>query len=139
MEALGINLGFFLAQLINFLVFVVVLYFAAWKPLLKSSPVQVKRGVVKAGKRRFKGKQFGCLFIRPRPGSESASVGVVSGTGITGMHLTNTRPYLYAGYGLPDLTLFSWDDDAKGSVRLLGCGFFGIDWQIDTGDFEWVK
>lgn len=35
MEALGINGGFLLAQLLNFGLFAVVMYFAAWRPLLK--------------------------------------------------------------------------------------------------------
>ncbi len=35
MEALGINLGFFLVQLLNFVILVVVLYAWAYKPILK--------------------------------------------------------------------------------------------------------
>lgn len=35
MEALGINLGFFLVQVLNFLILVVVLYAWAYKPILK--------------------------------------------------------------------------------------------------------
>ena len=35
MEALGINLGFFLVQLLNFLILVVVLYAWAYRPILK--------------------------------------------------------------------------------------------------------
>ena len=35
MEALGINLGFFLVQLLNFLILVVILYAWAYKPILK--------------------------------------------------------------------------------------------------------
>src|SRR3972149_8583050 len=35
MEALGINLGFFLVQLLNFLILVVILYAWAYKPILR--------------------------------------------------------------------------------------------------------
>ncbi len=106
----------------------------AWRHLLKESPVQVTGGSVSAGGRTFKGNAFACLFVRPRPGSDSASVGVVSGSGLQGMRLTDTRPYLYAGYAFPDLTLFTY---SEGECRLLGCGFFGEDWSIGSGEFEW--
>jgi poly(3-hydroxybutyrate) depolymerase len=45
---------------------------AAWKALLADSPVQVKRGAVRLGEREIKGKDLGCLFVRPRPGSGRA-------------------------------------------------------------------
>ena len=35
MESLGINLGFFLVQVLNFLILVIVLYAWAYKPILK--------------------------------------------------------------------------------------------------------
>jgi poly(3-hydroxybutyrate) depolymerase len=111
----------------------------AWKPLLGDSPVQVNKDFIAAGGRRIVGKDLACLFLRPRPKSASACVGVVSGTGILGMRLTNTRSYLYAGYALPDLVVFD-SGVAKGGgegVRL--AGFFGLDWSLDGGEFLWAE
>ncbi len=109
----------------------------AWKSLLAESPVLVDKDFVKAGGKRIKGKDLACLFIRPRRDSEVACVGVVSGTGIQGMRLTNTRPYLSAGYALPDMIVFN-ADVGKGSGRGIKlAGFFGLDWGVESGGFIW--
>jgi dienelactone hydrolase len=105
----------------------------AWKALLGESDVQVGRGYIDAGGRRFEGKDLACLFLKPRPKSDSACVGVVSGTGILGMRLTNTRPYLYAGYALPDFVVFGPGTAAGGGIKM--AGFFGPDWTAASGDF----
>ena len=52
---------------------------AAWPVLLGDSPVQVRRGQVRIGGRTVSGDGLACLFCRPRPGSDRASVGVVAG------------------------------------------------------------
>jgi hypothetical protein len=54
---------------------------AHWGALLADSPVQVTRGEVRVGDRKESGDDLTCLFVRPRPVSATASVGVVSGTG----------------------------------------------------------
>jgi hypothetical protein len=109
----------------------------AWKALLGDSPVQVTRGFVAAAGKKVEGKDLACLFLRPRPGSETASVGVVSGTGLLGMRLTNTRSYLYAGYALPDLVVYNSDVARSEGRGLKLAGFFGNDWSFDTGEFLW--
>src|SRR5262249_25505377 len=53
----------------------------AWGELLKDSPVQVRRGTVTVGERKLTREDLACLFLRPRPGSDRACVGVVGGTG----------------------------------------------------------
>jgi hypothetical protein len=107
----------------------------AWKPLLGGGPVVVDRGFVIAGGTRLEGKDLACLFLRPRPGSDTACVAAVSGTGILGMRLTNTRPYLYAGFALPDLLVFD-ARVAQGSGKGLKlAGFFGTDWGVESGEF----
>ncbi|MCX6576451.1 MAG: hypothetical protein NTV82_08690 [Candidatus Aminicenantes bacterium] len=61
----------------------------------------------------------------------------MAGTGIQGMRLTNTRPYLSAGYALPDMIVFN-ADVAKGSGRGIKlAGFFGLDWGVESGEFIW--
>ncbi len=70
-------------------------------------------------------------------GSSEASEAVVGGTGIEGMRLTDTRPYLYAGYALPDFTLISALCRGGNQAGLIGAGFFGNDWTIVNGEFQW--
>ncbi len=108
---------------------------SAWSKLLGSSPVQVSEGSMKIGSKEFKGNDLGCLFIRPRKGSKIASVGVVSGSGIEGMKLTDRRPYLYSGYAFPDLMLFNKGFPLKGADGVLAAGFFGLDWSVKHGEF----
>jgi pimeloyl-ACP methyl ester carboxylesterase len=70
---------------------------AAWPVLLGASPVQVRRGQVKFGARTVSGEDLACLFVRPRPGSDQASVAAVSGSGLTGLRLTERLPYFTSG------------------------------------------
>ncbi len=108
---------------------------AAWKALLADSPVQVGRGFVQAGPERITGRDLAVLFLRPRPGSATACVGVVSGTGPQGMRLTNARPYLLAGYALPDLVVFDSGRGRPEGGGLRLAGFFGADWGWAGGEF----
>jgi hypothetical protein len=110
---------------------------AAWKSLLGDSPVQVQRGRVHIGDREVKGDDLACLFLRPRPGSDRASVGVVAGTGLVGMRLTDRLPYFIAGVAYPDVTLLGPEVLREGSRAVRVAGFFGADWQIETGEFSW--
>lgn len=109
----------------------------AWKKLLNDSPVQVGNGFVSIGTKRFSGSQLGCIFVRPRSGSENASIAVIGGSGLIGMKLTTRIPYLNPGIGLPDFTLFNSDLVTKGEEGILVTGFFGLDWSVENGDFIW--
>ncbi|MHC4066050.1 MAG: carboxylesterase family protein, partial [Planctomycetota bacterium] len=70
---------------------------AAWKALLPDSPIVVRRGRVRIGQRKLTADHLACLFIRPRPGSPQASIGVVAGTGLVGMRLADRLPYFVSG------------------------------------------
>ena len=109
----------------------------AWNALLNNSPVVVKRGQIKIRDRSLKGDDLGCLFIRPRPNSDIACVGVVSGTGIMGMRMTERRPYLAPGYAYPDLMIFNSDMLTKKIEGVKVAGFFGLDWSVEKGEFVW--
>ncbi|MDG3004977.1 prolyl oligopeptidase family serine peptidase [Paludisphaera mucosa] len=109
---------------------------AAWRPLLGEGPVQVDRGVVRVGDREVKGDDLACLFIRPRPGSDVASVGVVAGTGARGMRLSATLPYFVSGTGFPDLAIVRGGDGAR-PPHAVAAGYFGEDWGVDSGEFAW--
>ncbi|WP_242130801.1 carboxylesterase family protein [Aestuariivivens marinum] len=110
---------------------------AAWDVLLKDCPIQVKDyGVNFNGKMVF-GNQWGMYFIVPRKDSDKASVGVVTATGSKGMKAAYMNHYLVNGTTFPDVLLFD-DSVLTEGMRAVKCaGFFGNDWSIERGDFEW--
>jgi pimeloyl-ACP methyl ester carboxylesterase len=110
---------------------------AAWAALLGDSPVQVKSGLVKLGDHETKGDDLGCIFVRPRPGSDVAAVGAVAGTGIKGMRLTDRLPYFVSGIAYPDCVLLGSEVWTKGLSGVKAAGFFGNDWTIEHGEFVW--
>ena len=110
---------------------------AAWSTLLADSPVQVRRGSVRIGRRELSGDDLACLFVRPRPDSKQAAVAVVSGTGMSGLRLTERLPYFLSGVAYPDCSVFSAHDLENGDAALQTAGFFGIDWGVDSGEFAW--
>jgi pimeloyl-ACP methyl ester carboxylesterase len=110
---------------------------AAWSALLGKGPVQVKSGSVVVGGRETKGDDLGCLFVRPRPGSDVASVGAVCGTGVKGMRLTDRLPFFVSGVGYPDCVLFGPEGLTKGLAGVKAAGFFGNDWSVEHGEFAW--
>lgn len=110
---------------------------AAWDPLLAASPVQVRRGSIRLGDREIPGEDLACLFLRPRPGSDRAAVGVIAGSGLAGMRLTDRLSYFLAGVGYPDCTVLGPEVLVQGSVGVRAAGFFGLDWSVESGEFAW--
>jgi hypothetical protein len=110
---------------------------AAWTRLLSSSPVQVRRGRIEFGERVESGDDLACLFVRPRPGSDTATVGVVSGTSVAGMRLSDRLPYFVSGVAYPDCVVLDSRVLSKGAEGLRVAGYFGLDWQLATGEFAW--
>jgi dienelactone hydrolase len=110
---------------------------AAWDVLLGSSPVQVRRGGIRVGARELEGENLACLFVRPIPGTVDLSVGVVAGTGMAGLRLTDRLPYFASGVGIPDAVVLSTDMLSKGLAGVVGAGFFGEDWSVEKGEFAW--
>ncbi|HTV43093.1 MAG TPA: prolyl oligopeptidase family serine peptidase [Candidatus Sulfotelmatobacter sp.] len=110
----------------------------AWMPLLSNSPVQVTQNQVRIGNHVFTGEGLACLFLRPRPGSDVACVGVISGTGLAGMKLTNRLNYFLSGVAYPDCTVIGPEMLSEGVKGVRAAGFFGVDWSVDKGDFAWL-
>jgi poly(3-hydroxybutyrate) depolymerase len=102
----------------------------SWKGLVSDSPVQIQKGKAQIGDHVYPDISAGALFVRPRPGSMLALVGVVSGTDVKGMRSTNRLPYFAAGVGYPDFTLFDFTNGAKGNDAVIAAGYFGNDWQL---------
>jgi poly(3-hydroxybutyrate) depolymerase len=112
---------------------------AAWKLLLGDSPILVEPGRVRVGDREVTGEDLACLFLRPRPGSDRASVGVVAGTGLVGLRLTDRVPYFVSGIGYPDYLVFDPEALLKGATAVRAAGYFGADWSVDAGEAAWAK
>jgi predicted esterase len=110
---------------------------AAWSVLLGNSPVQVRRGLVQIGQRTVSGDNLACLFLQPRPGSDRAAVGAVTGTGLIGLRLTQRLPYFTSGVAYPDCLLLRAQSQPEKGSGLLAAGYFGADWDVDSGEFAW--
>ncbi|MEQ9288369.1 MAG: alpha/beta hydrolase [Cyclobacteriaceae bacterium] len=110
---------------------------AAWNTLLKNCPVQFSDDKLKVGNRIFAGEQWGGYFVYPRHDSEVASIGVVTATGAGGMKGAYANDYLVNGTTFPDVIIFD-DTMMKNGVPGVKCtGFFGNDWSVEQGDFQW--
>ena len=109
---------------------------ACWQALLGESPVQVKRGEVRAGARVETGDDLACLFLRPRPHSDRACVAVIGGSGVVGMRVTDRLPVFLSGVAYPDYTVMGPDVFARGLAGVRCAGFFGNDWSVERGECE---
>jgi dienelactone hydrolase len=112
---------------------------AAWPALLEKSPVQVRRGSLVVGDKKLAANDLACLFVRPRPDSDRALVGVVSGSGTAGLRLTDRLAYFLSGSGFPDCLVLGPEVLTKGADGVRAAGFFGNDWGVATGDFVWGR
>jgi poly(3-hydroxybutyrate) depolymerase len=110
---------------------------AAWAKLLAGSPVEVRSGRARVGERQYVGKDYAAYFVRPRPGSDVASVGVVAWTGSAGWMAASPAQYFISGAGFPDLMLFSAETLRSGTDGVRAIGWFGNDWSLERGDFVW--
>ena len=109
----------------------------AWPALLSTCPVQARRGQLTIGSRPEQGENLACLFIRPRPGSNTASVGVVTGTSLAALRATNRLRYFVSGIAYPDLFVFAAEALEKGESEVRLGGFFGLNWSLEEGEFVW--
>ena len=110
---------------------------SVWPRLLSTSPVQVRKGSVTIDRRPEVADDLACLFIRPRRRSATAVVGVVSGTGLTGMQATDRLPYFVNGVNFPDLLLLSTDSLTEGDDDVRAAGYFGLGWTVEPGEIVW--
>ena len=110
---------------------------AAWDPLLGEGPLEVRRDRLRLGARVLEGADLACLAVRPRPGSPTASVGVVAGTGPAGLRLTGRLPYFVSGVAYPDFIVIGPEMLETGSGGVRAAGFFGPDWSVENGEFAW--
>jgi len=110
---------------------------AAWAKLLGGSPVEIRNGRARIGEKQLAGKDYSAYFVRPRPGSDTASVGVVAWTGPAGWIAASPGQYFISGAGFPDLMLVSAEALRSGTDGIRVIGWFGNDWSLERGDFVW--
>ncbi|MET2986256.1 carboxylesterase family protein [Aureibaculum conchae] len=110
---------------------------AAWKLLLKDSSIQVKNNEVDFDGKKLSGNQWGMYFTIARKDSDIASVGVVTATGTEGMKAAYANHYMVNGTTFPDVVLFDSEILNQGTDAVKCAGFFGNDWSVKNGDFEW--
>ncbi len=107
----------------------------AWKALLGASPIQFGPGRVSAGAKTWTGTDLGGVFVRPRPDSDTASVGAVAWTGPAGWAAAGSGQYFISGAGFPDVLLFGAEMLRSGTAGVRLIGWFGNDWRFETGEF----
>ncbi len=110
---------------------------SAWPQLMATSPVEVRRGHVRVGTRTETGDNLAVVTVRPRPGSDTATVGVVAGTGPAGMRLTNRLRWFVSGVVYPDLMILEPKTLSEGTAGIRTWGYFGLDWRPETGEIAW--
>lgn len=106
---------------------------ASWRSLLGESPIQVRRGGVTLGERRFEGDDLGALFIRPRPDSDTACVAAIAASGPAGARALERLPVFLSGVAYPDFVVLRADALLKGAQGVEAAGFFGNDWGVELG------
>ena len=83
------------------------------------------------------GDGLACLFIRPRPDDDVASVGVVAGTGLVGCRLAGQVPYFVSGVALPDWIVIGAEAMSEGVRGVRATGFFDNQWRVSERDSAW--
>lgn len=102
---------------------------SAWRLVLAgTSAIDVRRGRVRVGGREVVAPDLAVLFCAPRAGSPTALVGVVAGTDLPGLRLTDQLPFFLSGVGYPDWCVLSTAILTEGVAGLRGAGYFDDDW-----------
>ena len=102
----------------------------AWSELLSESPIRLTSGSITIETHRLPRKDLALLMARPRPGSETAMVAVVGGSGITGMRLVEQFPFFASGLHYPDWFIAEPDIYLKAEDGVIAAGFFDRDWMV---------
>lgn len=106
----------------------------AWNSLLGDCPIQVERGKIRAGEKEWIGDDLSTYFVWPIRSSVTASVGVVSGTGIKGMNGANGNQYFAGASGFPDFMIYSLRMLQAGSSEIKMAGFFDHNWELKESE-----
>lgn len=106
----------------------------AWKLLLANCPIQVERNKVTAGGKEWAGDDVSASFVWPLTGSNIASVGVVSGSGLTGMKAAYANQYFAGASGFPDFMIYNAKMLMTGVDEVKMAGFYDNEWKLSDGE-----
>lgn len=106
----------------------------AWKLLLGNCPIQVERNKVTAGGKEWTGEDLSASFVWPLTGSDIASVGVVSGSGLMGMKAAYANQYFAGASGFPDFMIYNAKMLMTGVDEVKMAGFYDNEWKLSEGE-----
>lgn len=102
----------------------------AWDALLGDSPIQISTGGAWIDATETNREDLALLMARPRPGSDSAMVAVIGGSGLTGMRLTDQFPFVTSGVHYPDWFIAEPAIYLDADAGVVAAGFFDLNWSI---------
>ncbi len=102
----------------------------AFAVVLDAGPIELTRERLRIGDREIVGDDLACMFVRPRRGSDVATVAVIGGTGLPGCRTTDVVPTFVSGAGFPDWIALQTTVLERGYEALVGAGFFADDWSL---------
>lgn len=106
----------------------------AWPALVGNCPIQVERNRVTTGSKTWQGDDLSAYFVWPIRGSATASVGVISGSGIKGMNAANANQYFAGASGFPDFMIYSLKMLQAGASEVKLAGFYDHNWKLKDGE-----
>ncbi|WP_295128125.1 PHB depolymerase family esterase [uncultured Chitinophaga sp.] len=106
----------------------------AWNTLLSGCPIQVERNKVSAGGKQWTGGDMSACFVWPLPGSDVASVGVITGTGAMGMKAAYANQYFAGASGFPDFMIYDAKMLMTGVNEVKMSGFYDQAWKLNEAD-----
>jgi len=100
-----------------------------------TGPIDVRRGSLRVGSRRFTGEGIACFFVRPRADDGDGLAGCLADTGARGCRLAMLHALFSSGSGYPDYV--AWDERTLtlGDGGVLAAGWFDGVWQLDGRGF----
>ncbi|MBK9291862.1 MAG: prolyl oligopeptidase family serine peptidase [Bacteroidetes bacterium] len=111
----------------------------AWNKLLSDAPLQAGEGYVQVGRQRFEGDDLGFYAVFPLKGTNDNLIGIVGGSGLTGLKAAVQNHYFSGITAFPDLMIFKAGWLLNGLEDMRMSGFFGPDWGVDSGSWTLSK
>lgn len=102
----------------------------AWHTLLADCPIVVNATGLQVGGKLLEGEDIGGYFTWKKPGSDTYTVGVITGTGLKGMQAATANQYFAGASGFPDYMFFTLDMLKNGPDNVLDAGFYTNQWEI---------
>ncbi|WP_308198997.1 prolyl oligopeptidase family serine peptidase [Chitinophaga sedimenti] len=106
----------------------------AWSRFLSGCPIQVSRNKVTAGSKTWTGGDLCASFVWPLKGSDVASVGVITGSGIEGMKAAYANQYFAGASGFADFMVYSAKMLETGAAGVKLAGFYDHAWQLSPSE-----